>query len=97
MAARKVTAIRLSEEEREELRAKAKACGMTTSAYTRKVSLGCTPRCLTDVSAVGQLRAIGHNLNQLTKRAHLGQLDAGAADELRRLRASLDLLMEALW
>lgn len=97
MAARRPTAIRLSVEERDALRAKAAACGMSASAWCRSVSLGGTPRCTAGEATVRQLKMIGHNLNQLAKLAHQGQLGPDAAEELRQLRASLDLLLRVMW
>ncbi len=94
---RKVTAIRLSEEEIALLKERAKVCGMSTSRYTREVSLGCTPRSCVELDFVRQLRLVGHNVNQLTRLAHLGQLGPNAAEELRQIRASIDLLMGAIW
>lgn len=94
---RKVTSIRLSQEELASIKEKAKACGMTTSGWCRKVSVGYTPKCLTDVNTEKQVRMVGHNLNQLTRLAHLGQLGPEAIEELAQIRASIDLLLGALW
>lgn len=94
---RRSTAIRLSEAERSRLTAKAARCGQKLSTFMRETALGATPRSVWDEKAFGQLRALGHNLNQLVRLAHMGQLDAGAVEELARVRASLELMTSVLW
>lgn len=94
---RKATSIRLSDDELAVLRDRAAQCGMTPSAWCRMVSLDQVPRCTSDQETVRQLRLIGHNLNQLTKLAHQGQFDEVAAEDLKRVRKGIDLLLETLW
>lgn len=93
---RRVTSIRLSEGEIAEVKEKAKVCGKRYTTWCREVVLGDHPRSSVELDFVRQLRLLGHNVNQLTRLAHLGQLGVGSAEELRQIRAALEQMAEVL-
>ncbi len=89
----KIVNAKVTEEEREIIRAKAHAVGETLSNYLRRLALGHNlrpPRSSVDRDLVLQLVRLGNNLNQLTRLAHLRELPDSEAlerrlQELRRL------------
>ena len=99
--------IRLTPAERLLLNARAEAAGMSVAAYVRHQALGeegprSVRRVPVDALAVrqlaGQLGSVGNNLNQLTRMAHMGDLDAPAelAAVLDRVNDAADACLAAL-
>lgn len=82
--------LRVSPNEREQIKAKALHAGLSVSEYQRRACLNLpvtTRRPLADAALVRQLAGIGNNLNQLTRKAHIHD-DVDRA----RLRALLQAL-----
>ena len=90
---RKIINSKVTAEERDLIRAKAKACGETVSNFLRRLALDHklhAPRPIADEDLVRQLARLGNNLNQLTRLAHLGKLPDPQAlerllEDVRRL------------
>lgn len=87
--------VRLSEDERRTIRARAEECGKPTSTFVRELALGSVPRARSgrlEEKLVYHLGRIGNNLNQLTRRANA----TGRLPERRYLDAVLEELLGAL-
>lgn len=66
--------VRVSEQERHSIKSRAMESGLSVSEYQRRALLDCVivvQDNLVDINAVRQLSAIGNNLNQLTRKAHI--------------------------
>jgi Mobilization protein NikA len=66
--------VRVNESERESIKAKAADAGLSVSEYQRRALLDCVIVIrgnVVDINAVRELSAIGNNLNQLTRKAHI--------------------------
>ena len=66
--------VRVNENERNAIKSKAQEAGLSVSEYQRRALLDCmivTRDNVIDFKAVRQLSAIGNNLNQLTRKAHI--------------------------
>ncbi len=96
-------ATRVSPEQYQEIRERARACGLSVAAYVRLSVLGVTPvlRRGSDVRpAIAALNRVGNNLNQLTRLANQGmpfpaELAATIAGVLAEVRRMRDTLLEA--
>ena len=77
--------LRVSTTERDQIKAKARGAGLTLSEYQRRACLNqpvVTRQSRADAALVQQLAGIGHNLNQLTRKAHI-------FDEVERTRLNV--------
>jgi len=96
-------ATRVSPEQYEEIRERARACGLSVAAYVRLAALGVTPvlRRGSDVRpSIAALNRVGNNLNQLTRLANQGmpfpaELATTIASVLAEVRRMRDALLEA--
>ncbi len=99
--------LRMTPGERLLLRTRAEAAGMSDAAYVRHQALGeAGPRSVrrlpVDAVAVrhlvGRLGSVGNNLNQLTRLAHMGDLEAPGelAMVLDEVHQAADACMSAL-
>ena len=85
-----VFSIRISSENLDEIRSRAKQAHMSQSDYVVRCCLG---KPVVVIEALKEfldgLRAIGHNLNQLTKLANIGNISIVYLDELELALAQL--------
>jgi hypothetical protein len=92
---------RFTEEQFEALDAHAKACGLTVTAFIRKVVLGVKPvaRIPDTRRALAAVNRVGNNLNQLVKLAHSGVVLAPPDLQrvLREVLAEVLVLREKLF
>lgn len=86
--------VRVNEKERNTIKAKAAEAGLSVSEYQRRALLDCVIAVrgnIVDVHAVRQLSAIGNNLNQLTRKAHIH--DEMNAAHLKHILDNLDTII----
>ncbi|MBE6909818.1 MAG: MobC family plasmid mobilization relaxosome protein [Ruminococcaceae bacterium] len=85
-----VFSIRISSENLDEIRRRAKLAHLSQSDYVVRCCLG---KPVVVIEALKEfldgLRAIGHNLNQLTKLANIGHISIVYLDEFERALAQL--------
>lgn len=91
-------AARMTPEELEAVREKARAAGLTLSEYQRRACLSgrvVVRDTSVDVDAVRQLLAVGRNLNQLTKSGHINKTvdEAALRRTLARIEETVDRLL----
>jgi hypothetical protein len=99
-----VVPVRCLPEEREALKAKAAAAGLSLSSYLRFAGLGDpgirarrapTVNAQALAQAVAALNKVGSNLNQIAHALNAGQA-AGSADAIRALQATRDAVLQIL-
>ena len=101
--------LRLTPAEKAEIEARAERAGMASPAYLRQQALGeAGPRSVRRLpvdailirQAIGQMNYVGNNLNQLARRANMGDLDGADARELapvlRKINDTAEAFMSAL-
>ena len=77
-------AFRISERDLNQIRLKAKRAKMTVTDYLVTSALNKDIVIIDGVETlIGQLKAVGKNLNQLTTLAHMGRIQAVRLDEVR--------------
>ena len=91
--------IRISSNDLDTIKRKAKQARMSQSDYVTRCCLGRQVVAIEDLKETAkQLRSIGNNLNRLTVLAHMGRVDAanldGMAQELASVSAALRELQE---
>ena len=91
--------IRISSEDLEVIKQKAKQAHMSQSDYVTRCCLGRQVVILEDLKKVAkQLRSIGNNLNQLTVLSHMGRINTvnldGTARELASISGTLREIQE---
>jgi hypothetical protein len=83
--------LRVNQLERQQIAQKAEAAGLKVSEYLRRSALGVTAGSTSVASPTSailtkperaQLASIANNLNQLTRHAHIGQLDVAGINAL---------------
>lgn len=86
--------VRLSLEEKQTLKNKAKGYDLTMSAYIRKCALDYTLTSKTDIQMVFELKKIGVNLNQLAKHVNSLPVEENIKDSLFLLENYIHELKE---
>lgn len=77
-------AFRVSESNLNQIRIKAKRARMTVTGYLVASALGKEIVVIDGVEPlIGQMKAVGKNLNQLTTLAHMGRIQAVRLDEVK--------------
>lgn len=88
----------LSDKEKEQLEKNAEAAGLSVNEYIRRKTLGGEAvQAKADEATRRELRAIGNNLNQLTRRAHesgIGKVEAQLEYAIAELRDALGELRQ---
>lgn len=100
-----IVPVRLLDQEREALRARAEAAGLTLGAYLRQAGLGYagmrarhTPRVNAVLlsQAIAALNKAGSNLNQIARRSNYGMgIDPEAAQTISETRAAVQQIVAA--
>jgi hypothetical protein len=84
----------LNQKEKQELKKRAEAAGLSVNEYLRRSALGGEPiQAKSDQETRRELRWIGNNLNQLARKANRGELPEVAEaveDGIEELREALD-------
>jgi hypothetical protein len=84
----------LNQKEKQELKKRAEAAGLSVNEYLRRSALGGEPiQAKSDQKTRRELRWIGNNLNQLARKANRGELPEVAEaveDGIEELREALD-------
>ena len=89
--------LRLNAEEAEKLIANAKACGLTRTAYLRRLLSGydLKPRPSAELEALRtEIHQIGNNINQIARKANAG---FASRDEITRALRMLDRVYELMY
>lgn len=74
--------VRLSSEEKQLLKDKAKSFGLTMSEYMRKCVYGYSLNSKTDIQTVFELKKIGVNLNQIAKHVNTLPVDSNIKESI---------------
>jgi len=83
--------MRLSESDRQYIREKSAAAGLTMSAYVRRAALERDVIHRYDQAAARQLKRIGVNLNQAVTLMHRGDFSEDVKESFRRCLTALEL------
>jgi mobilization protein NikA len=100
-ARRRTTAVmvRLSPDEREVITASAGAAGLSLATFLREGGLARPIRpslSVIDLEAIGQLRRMGNNLNQLLIHTYTHRAPAGSTETLETLLALLEEIKQTI-